>query len=198
VRDSGNAKIEQHFHGHPSPPIITVPPQQPEEIKPRIIFLAVKKINATLDTGIYETNEKGDADCIKACFRNEVEYEKPTKDATGVKAHVRLMDSDGAEIGEGFSGLQWLGDNVGDEIDIAKSESACVCIFIINRSDKRWFVPVWKKVYGGFVDDTQTLSHVPATAEIKLSNRKGLLLPPVLIDIKIDGDAISVTPRKTK
>ncbi|HET6841863.1 MAG TPA: hypothetical protein VFK06_09270 [Candidatus Angelobacter sp.] len=203
VKDSGNSNIVQNFFTGPSP--IAASPVLPrttkaEEPKPHIVFLRAKAINITLglDNGFYEATDNGDIDGIKACFRNEAVYGQVIRDAFGIKAHVRLRDKNGNEIGEGVSGVQWLGI-AGEEVNIRKNESACVCILIFTRGkERKCAVPFMKRVgagnFGGsrFIYDGVELPEVPSSVEVYLTDEKGMLLPSVIINITVDENEIKV------
>lgn len=201
---------ELDIHIHNPPPQLPEPPSVPRVEEPkessRLTFLGAKVINVRLGNGgLYEVSDAGDSIGIKMCFRNQVVYGQPTKTAYGVKAHLRFMDDAGSEIGEGVSGIQWLGGSTGDMANIRKGESECVCILLMAKRQPPVFqVPRNTRVSTGrlgrfgFVDDSPILPQLPRYAELSLINDMGLLLPPMLIEITLTDGILAVAPKEQK
>ena len=199
-------KQEFHYHAAPEPRVPPPPkhqPSQPQEIRPRIIFLGAKQQNVRFgEHCIFETNDLGSARVVKACFRNEVKFGEPSKDALGVKAHLRFFDKNKSEIGEGVSGVTWLGENSHDSINLPKNQSACLCILITDHKGTDNVLVPWRRRVPsmggyGYVVDRTDLPELPSIVEVRLDDSKGLLLPPILLDITVEenGD-LTVTKRE--
>lgn len=139
--------------------------------------------------------QHGDVYGAVACFRHD-----PAQSATayGLRANLRLMDSQGSEIGRGIPGGCWL-DETTDLIDLKPDESACVLILANNG---KWTIPWKERRQTGLNEDsisdrTFALTGLPITVEIRLRDRDGnLRLGPLAIGIALVNGHITVTARQ--
>lgn len=125
----------------------------------------------------------GDMVGLVARFRNEAVYGQDVAAVRGVRAHVKLFDRNGKEVGTGFSAAQWLAhpDDTFDLIPNGRGGSVIVC-----RGGKTTKpLVMWKAqdAAGRLRDRDQELDDgYPSRAEITLmdSNHRPLLQPVVL------------------
>jgi hypothetical protein len=174
-----------------------------QQVEPRIVFLTAKTVSITVgEHTLYECNSgQGDLGGVKACFRNQADFGRAARDVLGVRANLRFMDKDGVEIGEGVSGVAWLGQS-GDVVNIPKDETRCVCVLMMIRgTNPKLLVPSKKRVpipgsrrRLGLVDVPVELSQAPHTVEVRLTGSNGLILPPVLIDIALENGTLTAKP----
>jgi hypothetical protein len=137
----------------------------------------------------------GDMVGLIACFRNDAVYGEDVASVHGVRAHLKLFDRNGKEIGTGFSGAQWLGhpDDTFDLIPNGRGGSVIVC-----RGGKTTKPLVMWKAHdtaGRLRDRSLELNEgYPSRAEITLmdSNHKSLLRP-VVLEITETGAGASVS-----
>jgi hypothetical protein len=137
----------------------------------------------------------GDMVGLIARFRNDAVYGEDVASVHGVRAHLKLFDRNGKEIGTGFSGAQWLGhpDDTFDLIPNGRGGSVIVC-----RGGKTTKPLVMWKAHdtaGRLRDRSLELNEgYPSRAEITLmdSNHKSLLRP-VVLEITETGAGASVS-----
>ncbi|SFS15451.1 Caspase domain-containing protein [Granulicella pectinivorans] len=140
----------------------------------------------------------GDIVGLIARFRNEAVYGGDVASVHGVRAHLKLFDRKGKEIGTGFSGAQWLGhpDDTFDLIPNGRGGSVIVC-----RGGKTTKpLVMWKAqdAAGRLRDrDLELNDGYPSKAEITLmdSNHRPLL-QPVVLDITESAGEFSVSARQ--
>lgn len=171
---------------------------KPVRPEPNIVFLDAKPVRVRFgDDCIYEaTNGDGEAWAVKACFRNKAETGKQII-FTYAKAHVRFLNKDGQEIGEGASCVQWLGDKSGEVVEFEIDHSECVCCLLLSEQKKKIKAGVtfWKQVPSGFVHDVIFSPEMPAAIEVRLTSGTGLLLPPQLIDVSYENGKLQAKAR---
>jgi len=140
----------------------------------------------------------GDMVGLVARFRNDAIYGKDVAAVRGVRAHMKLYDRNGKEIGIGFSCAQWVGhpDDTFDLIPNGRGGSVIVC-----RGGKTTKPLVMWKAHdaaGRLRDRDQELHDgYPSRAEITLmdSNHRPLL-QPVVLDITESAGGLSVSARQ--
>ena len=140
----------------------------------------------------------GDMVGLVARFRNDAIYSEDVAAVRGVRAHLKLFDRNGKEIGTGFSSAQWLGhpDDTFDLIPNGHGGSVIVC-----RGGKTTKPLVMWKAHdaaGRLRDRDQELNDgYPSRAEITLmdSNHRPLL-QPVVLDITESAGGLSVSARQ--
>ena len=132
----------------------------------------------------------GDMIGLVARFRNEAIYGQDVEAARAVRAHLKLFDRNGKEIGTGFSSTQWLGhpSDTFDLIPNGRGGSVLVCGGSKTRAHVRW------KAHdsGGRLRDRdlELSEGYPSRAEITLmdSNHRPLLKPIVLEITEAEGE----------
>jgi hypothetical protein len=137
----------------------------------------------------------GDMVGLVARFRNEAIFGADIAAVRGVRAHLKLFDRSGKEIGTGFSAAQWLGhpDDTFDFLPNGRGGSVIVC-----RGGKTTKpVVMWKAndATGRLRDrDLELNDGYPSRAEVTLmdSNHKPLL-KPVVLEIADTGAGVSVS-----
>jgi hypothetical protein len=113
MNNSGNAKIEQHFHGYPPAPITSPAPKQKERRElPRLEFIEAKMIYA--DHGNYgelvETDAYGAHRALVAIFRNPLgKVGSKNLTAYGVSAHLTFENDAGKKLNVAAA---WIGEKV--------------------------------------------------------------------------------------
>jgi hypothetical protein len=135
---------------------------------------------------------------LVARFRNEAIYGEDVADVHAVRAHLKLFDRNGKEIGTGFSSAQWLGhpNDTFDLIPNGRGGSVLVC-----RGGKTTKPRVMWKAHdaaGRLRDwDLELNDGYPSRAEITLmdSNHRPLL-QPVVLDITESAGGFSVSARQ--
>jgi hypothetical protein len=140
----------------------------------------------------------GDMVGLVARFRNDAIYGEDVTGVRSVRAHLKLFDRDGKEIGAGFSSAQWLGhpDDTFDLIPNGRGGSVIVC-----RGGKTTKpLVMWKAqdAAGRLRDrDLELSDGYPSRAEITLmdSNHRPLL-QPVVMDITESAGGLSVSARQ--
>jgi hypothetical protein len=140
----------------------------------------------------------GDMVGLVARFRNEAIYGEDVAAVRGVRAHLKLFDRSGKEIGTGFSSVQWLGhpDETFDLIPNGRGGSVIVC-----RGGKATKPHVMWKAHdaaGRLRDrDLELDDGYPSRAEITLmdSNHRPLL-KPIVLDMTAAGGELSVVARQ--
>ena len=140
----------------------------------------------------------GDMVGLVARFRNDAIYGEDVAAVRGVRAHLKLFDRNGKEIGTGFSSAQWLGhpDDTFDLIPNGRGGSVIVC-----RGGKTTKPLVMWKAHdaaGRLRDRDQELNDgYPSRAEITLmDSNHGPLLQPVVLDITASAGGLSVNARQ--
>ncbi len=139
----------------------------------------------------------GDMIGLVARFRNEAIYGQDVEAARAVRAHLKLFDRNGKEIGTGFSSAQWLGhpSDTFDLIPNGRGGSVLVCGGSKTRAHVRW------KAHdsGGRLRDRdlELSEGYPSRAEITLmdSNHR-LLLKPIVLEITEAGGEFSVDAKQ--
>jgi hypothetical protein len=139
----------------------------------------------------------GDMVGLVARFRNEAIFGEDVVAVLGVRAHLKLFDRNGKEIGTGFSGAQWLGHpaDTFDLIPNGRGGSVIVC-----RGGKTTKPRVmWKSTdtSGRLRDrDLELNEGYPSRAEVTLmdSNHKPLF-NPVVLEIADTGVGVSVSAK---
>jgi hypothetical protein len=140
----------------------------------------------------------GDMIGLIARFRNEAIYGEDVAAVHAVRAHLKLFDQNGKEIGTGFSSAQWLGhpNDTFDLIPNGRGGSVLVC-----RGGKTTKPRVMWKAHdaaGRLRDrDLELNNGYPSRAEITLmdSNHRPLL-QPVVLDITESAGGLSVSARQ--
>ena len=140
----------------------------------------------------------GDMVGLVARFRNEAIYGEDVETVHAVRAHLKLFDRNGKEIGTGFSSAQWLGhpSDAFDLIPNGRGGSVLVC-----RGGKTTKPRVlWKTPDSGgrLRDRDLELSEgYPSRAEITLmdSNHRPLL-KPIVLEITEAGGEFSVDAKQ--
>lgn len=88
------------------PPAATQAPNKREQNYPNIICLGARTVNISVDgngaMSFHETREETSLVGVVACFRNDPIFGKTVKSVYNAKAHLKLIDSCGAEIGIGL------------------------------------------------------------------------------------------------
>jgi len=140
----------------------------------------------------------GDMVGLVARFRNDAIYGEDVAAVRGVRAHLKLFDRNGKEIGTGFSSAQWLGhpDDTFDLIPNGHGGSVIVC----RGGKKTKPLVMWKAhdTAGRVRDrDLELNDGYPSRAEITLmdSNHRPLL-QPVVLDITESAGGLSVSARQ--
>jgi hypothetical protein len=139
----------------------------------------------------------GDMIGLVARFRNEAIYGQDVEAARAVRAHLKLFDRNGKEIGTGFSSAQWLGhpSDTFDLIPNGRGGSVLVCGGSKTRAHVRW------KAHdsGGRLRDRdlELSEGYPSRAEITLmdSNHRPLL-KPIVLEITEAGGEFSVDAKQ--
>jgi hypothetical protein len=139
----------------------------------------------------------GDMIGLVARFRNEAIYGQDVQAARAVRAHLKLFDRNGKEIGTGFSSAQWLGhpSDTFDLIPNGRGGSVLVCGGSKTRAHVRW------KAHdsGGRLRDRdlELSEGYPSRAEITLmdSNHRPLL-KPIVLEITEAGGEFSVDAKQ--
>ena len=139
----------------------------------------------------------GDMIGLVARFRNEAIYGQDVEAARAVRAHLKLFDRNGKEIGTGFSSAQWLGhpSDTFDLIPNGRGGSVLVCGGSKTRAHVRW------KAHdsGGRLRDRdlELSEGYPSRAEITLmdSNHRPLL-QPIVLEITEAGGEFSVDAKQ--
>jgi hypothetical protein len=179
-----------------------VPPKK--ERKHNIVFLNAELVKiAYSGPGFSDRNDgkhsfsevegasTGDMVGLVARFRNEAIYGEDVEPVRAVRAHLKLFDRNGKEIGTGFSSAQWLGhpsDNF-DLIPNGRGGSVLVC-----RGGKATKPRVMWKTHdsaGRLRDrDLELSDGYPSRAEITLmdSSHRPLLRPTVLEITELRGE----------
>jgi hypothetical protein len=140
----------------------------------------------------------GDMVGLVARFRNDAIFGEDVAAVSGVRAHLKLFDRNGKEIGTGFSSAQWLGhpDDTFDLIPNCHGGSVIVC----RGGKKTKPLVMWKAhdTAGRVRDrDLELNDGYPSRAEITLmdSNHRPLL-QPVVLDITESAGGLSVSARQ--
>jgi hypothetical protein len=139
----------------------------------------------------------GDMIGLVARFRNEAIYGQDVEAARTVRAHLKLFDRNGKEIGTGFSSAQWLG-HPGDTFDLipnGRGGSVLVCGGSKTRAYVRWKA---HDLAGRLRDRNLVMSDgYPSRVEITLmdSNHRPLL-KPIVLEITEAGGEFSVDARQ--
>jgi hypothetical protein len=128
---------------------------------------------------------------LVARFRNEAIYGEDVAAVHGVRAHLKLFDRNGKEIGTGFSSAQWLGhpDDAFDFIPNGRGGSVLVC----RGGESTKPIVMWKApdASGRLRDrDLELNDGYPSRAEITLMDSKHRpLLKPIVLEIsKVSGE----------
>jgi hypothetical protein len=132
---------------------------------------------------------------LVARFRNDAVYGEDVAPVNGVRAHLKLFDHNGKEIGAGFSSAQWLGhpDETFDLLPNGRGGS--VLVFLGGKDSKprvQWKSP---DASGRMRDrDLELHDGYPSRVEITLmdSNHKPLM-KPVVLEITETGAGVSVS-----
>ena len=139
----------------------------------------------------------GDMIGLVARFRNEAIYGQDVEAARAVRAHLKLFDRNGKEIGTGFSSAQWLGhpSDTFDLIPNGRGGSVLVCGGSKTRAHVRW------KAHdsGGRLRDRdlELSEGYPSRAEITLMDSKHRpLLKPIVLEITEAGGEFSVDAKQ--
>ena len=175
----------------PPTPSVPAPVVTRDEPEPNIVFIGARmipvRINMSGGDSFHELDgkEAKNADMFGAiaCFRNEAVYGKHIPPIKGARAHTKLFDKNGQEIGTGFSAALWLGHK-GDTYDlIPGGSSGCVLIFIGNGEE---FVVPWKsRSYESSPvrDHTKDLLEIPTSAEVSVLDRSHRpVFPPLRLE----------------
>jgi len=132
---------------------------------------------------------------LVARFRNDAVYGEDVAPVNGVRAHLKLFDHSGKEIGTGFSSAQWLAhpDETFDLLPNGRGGS--VLVFLGGKDSKprvQWKSP---DASGRMRDrDLELHDGYPSRVEITLmdSNHKPLM-KPVVLEIMETGAGVSVS-----
>jgi hypothetical protein len=135
---------------------------------------------------------------LVARFRNEAVYGDDVAAVRGVRAHLKLFDRNGKEIGTGFSSAQWLAhpDDTFDLIPNGRGGSVLVCLGGKESKPRvQWKAP---DASGRLRDrDLELKDDYPSRAEVTLmdSNHRPLL-QSVVLDITESAGGLSVSARQ--
>jgi hypothetical protein len=135
---------------------------------------------------------------LVARFRNEAVYGEDVAAVRGVRAHLKLFDRNGKEIGTGFSSAQWLAhpDDTFDLLPNGRGGSVLVCLGGKGSKPRvQWKAP---DASGRLRDrDLELNDGYPSRAEITLmdSNHRPLL-QPVVLNITESAGEFSVSARQ--
>jgi hypothetical protein len=140
----------------------------------------------------------GDMVGLVARFRNDAVYGEDVAAVRGVRAHLKLFDRNGKEIGTGFSSAQWLG-HPDDTFDLIPNDRGGSVILCRGGKTTKPLV-MWKShdAAGRLRDrDLELNDGYPNRAEITLmdSNHRPLL-QPVILDITESTEGLSVSARQ--
>jgi hypothetical protein len=127
-------------------------------------------------------------------FRNEAVYGEDVAAVRGVRAHLKLFDRNGKEIGTGFSSAQWLA-HPDDTFDLLGG-SVLVCLGGKGSKPRvQWKAP---DASGRLRDrDLELNDGYPSRAEITLMDSKHRpLLQPVVLNITESAGEFSVSARQ--
>lgn len=140
----------------------------------------------------------GDMVGLVARFRNEAIYGEDVETVHAVRAHLKLFDRNGKEIGTGFSSAQWLGhpSDAFDLIPNGRGGSVLVC-----RGGKTTKPRVLWKTHdsGGRLRDRdlELSEGYPSRAEITLMDSSHRpLLKPIVLEITEAGGEFSVDAKQ--
>ncbi len=139
----------------------------------------------------------GDMVGLVARFRNEAVYGEDVPAVHGVRAHLKLFDRNGKEIGTGFSSAQWLGwpNDTFDLTPNGRGGSVIVC----RGGKKTKPLVMWKAhdIAERVRDRNLELTDgYPSRAEITLMDSDHRpLLQPVVLDITESAGGLSVSGR---
>ncbi len=207
------AKYEEHHHHYPPPPPVPVQsfePSRKQQIRHNIVFLKAEIVRLmysgpgySRDTdGLQSFSEvPGDIGSLRpgkmfgavSRFRNEAIFGEDIKPIMKVRAHVKLFDGTGSEIGSGFSAAYWLGHG-GDTFDLIPNDrSGSVLIF---RGPT--FQVDWKTRHGVRLhDETYEIGRdYPRIAEVTLLDSNNCpLLPPTVLHIEEIEGKLTVGPK---
>ena len=157
----------------------------------KVILLGTRVVNLTSGgyggMSFHEISEKSDYVGVVVCFRNEAIYGQRVESIHNAKAHLKLFDQDGAEIGTGISRACWLGEKA-DMVELSPGGGAA-CVLAIVSSKYRSTVPYKRRVRAGFggdivKDESLDLENLPHTIEISLLDTDNqLLLPPIRVGL---------------
>jgi hypothetical protein len=133
---------------------------------------------------------------LVARYRNEAIYGQDVRAIKGARAHLKLFDKSGQEIGTGFSAALWLGEarDAFDLIPNGRGGSVLVCWGSKAKAYVRWKTRV---AVDRLRDNQIELGGYPASAEVTIldSNDRPLIEPVVLEITKAEGE-LSVAVRR--
>jgi len=136
----------------------------------------------------------GDMVGLVTRFRNDAIYGEDVEAVHAVRAHLKLFDRNGKEIGTGFSSAQWLG-HPSDTFDlIPNGRSGLVLVCRGGKSTKPRVLWKTRDSTGRLRDrDLELSDGYPSRVEITLmdsSHRQ--LLRPIVLEITEAGGEFSV------
>jgi hypothetical protein len=178
-----------------------------KERKPNIVFLNAEVVKLAYSGPGYSDRTDGKHSFsevvgassgsivgLVARFRNEAIYGEDVAAVHGVRAHLKLFDRNGKEIGTGFSSAQWLGhpDDAFDFIPNGRGGSVLVC----RGGESTKPLVMWKApdASGRLRDrDLELNDGYPSRAEITLMDSKHRpLLKPIMLEISEVSGELSV------
>ena len=178
-----------------------------KERKPNIVFLNAEVVKLAYSGPGYSDRTDGKHSFsevvgtstgsivgLVARFRNEAIYGEDVAAVHGVRAHLKLFDRNGKEIGTGFSSAQWLGhpDDAFDFIPNGRGGSVLVC----RGGESTKPLVMWKApdASGRLRDrDLELNDGYPSRAEITLMDSKHRpLLKPIVLEISEVSGELSV------
>jgi hypothetical protein len=174
---------------HPQAATTLPQPPAPPKPEPNIKFLGVRPIKVSFSANVplqlcsFHEQADGKLDCVVAYFRNEAIYGKTVKPIYEARAHLKLFDASGAEIGNGISRAFWLG-HTHDTVDLVPNgESGCVMLLL--RDGGKISIPAKTRHttssgYDTVGESYQDLSEPPFRIEISLLGAEHQPLSPSL------------------
>ncbi len=162
----------------------------PKETRHNVVFLGAKPVNLSFDgyqgASFHERTEKTDVVGIVACFRNEAVYGETIKPVRSARAHLKFFDSEGSEVGTGFSRALWLEEKL-DLFDLIPGGGSG-CVVVILASDQKITVPSKHRAntsWGEAIkDEFDDLEKLPRVCELSLlDSNNQLVLEPIRLEL---------------
>ncbi len=171
----------------------------PEPPRPNIKCLPIRRTLVTMihnvPTHVCSFREHADGELVSilACFRNEAIFEKHIKPIHRARAHLKLFDNAGAEIGHGVSRAAWLG-HADDLVNLIPGEEA-QCVILLLQDDGKLTVPSKRRASSGQYDTISDrfmdVEQPPSAIEISLLDSDDqLVIPPVLAELAGEGNEL--------
>lgn len=187
----------------PSP----VPTRAPtvEEYKSNLIFLGARSLKVDFKESrhvsltIYESTT-GPYGALIASFRNEPVKGRRIEPLYAVTAQLIFTDEDGAEIGNGISGVHWLEEG-SDSADLTPGGQTRSLVLLVSGEGDQIATP-WKKhtrgswMGAGVQEDAFNFDQCPQTVTIRLLSKNGDLLHELALNVALAGGVFSATLRQ--